>query len=178
MAADLECYHARRASLKDVTEHGCGAVTHMTAPGMCAFARDLVEAAHRVGAAAAVKVSDFGLGVVCAGWSKAEVKKCDRHGLALFQRLTPQLFREHFEIEQTPQLRSLQEKAWKALDARTRREFVLCSLAAMDARVKSMYNETHPAFMRFLDKHRAAADRRRRRSTKGEGGVEGSSSSV
>lgn len=178
MAAERECYQARRASLKEVTERGCGAVTHMTAPGMCAFARDLVEAAHRVGASAAVKVSDFGLGVVCAGWSNAEMKKYDRHGLALFQRTTPRLFQDHFEFEQKPQLRTLQEKAWKALDARTRREFVLCSLASMDGRVKSLYNETHPAFLRFVDKHREAEGRRQRRSTKGGGVVEGSSSSV
>ena len=54
---------------------------------------------------------DFGLGIVCLGWTPEGLKANAHRGLALFKELTAPLFREHFDVEFKPQLGLLQEAA-------------------------------------------------------------------
>ena len=179
---DPEQCVAQRGVLADAERDG-GGLTHMTAASMCIFARDLVEAALRAGASAvALQGRNCGIGIICAGWSKAEAAKYEAHGLSLFQRATADMFRSHFEIEHAPQLRIMQARAWKALGVQLKREFIVCALAGMDSRARRAYTETHPEFTRFLERQRARAGRRRERARTPEEPLlareEGSSSSA
>jgi hypothetical protein len=161
---DPEQCVAQRGVLADVERDG-GGLTHMTAASMCLFARDLVEAARRAGASAvALQGRNCGIGIICAGWSRSEAAKYDAHGLSLFQRVTADMFRSHFEIEHAPQLRIMQTRAWKALGVQLKREFIVCALAGMESRARRAYTETHPDFTRFLAAQRERAVRRRART--------------
>ena len=62
------------------------------------------------------------------------------------------MFREHFEVEFTPQLGLLQEEAWRLLDAKTKREFMMCAISGTDGRVRGLYSENHPAFVLLLER--------------------------
>ena len=143
--------------MADIHKGGWSAVTHMTADDMCAFARDLFDAAHNTGSGAARMVHDFGLGIVCLGWTPDGVEANAHRGLALFKELTAPLFKEHFEVEFKPQLGLLQEAAWKLLDARAQREYMMCAISGTDGRVRGLYNENHPAFVLLLEKQTAPA---------------------
>ena len=173
-----QAYEAKRVDIAEVTAGGWSAVTHMTTSDMCAFARDLVDAARRPGAAAAVRVNDFGIGIVCLGWTKESVRAHEHCGLALFQDVTAHLFRAHFEIVHTPQLRGLQGAAWRVLDSRTKRDFIMAAIAGAESRVRGAYTETHPGFVKFVERQRRLCRGvGGRRPASGGGGGEGSEGS-
>jgi hypothetical protein len=82
---NVKVYPAVRVKLAEVHKGGWSAVTHMTSDDMCAFARDLFDAAHNTGSGAARMVHDFGLGIVCLGWTPEGLKANAHRGLALFK---------------------------------------------------------------------------------------------
>lgn len=183
---DVKVYPAVKVKLAEVHKGGWSAVTHMTADDMCAFARDLFDAAHNTGSGAARMVHDFGLGIVCLGWTPQGIKANAHRGLALFKELTAGLFREHFEVQFKPQLGLLQEEAWRLLDAKTKREFMMCAISGTDGRVRGLYTENHPAFVLLLERQTVQGKKGRsvspwvskKRAREGEGGSEASASSA
>jgi hypothetical protein len=82
---NVKVYPAVKVKMAEVHKGGWSAVTHMTADDMCAFARDLFDAAHNTGSGAARMVHDFGLGIVCLGWTPEGIKANAHRGLALFK---------------------------------------------------------------------------------------------
>ena len=161
--------------MAEVHKGGWSAVTHMTADDMCAFAHDLIEAAHNTGAGAARMVNDFGLGIVCLGWTPEGLKANEHRGLALFKELTAPLFREHFKVEYRPQMGVLQEAAWRLLDSQTKRKYMMCALAGADGRVRGLYTETHPGFVLLQKRSPPAKAAPKKRPMEEEGGSSASS---
>ena len=82
---NVKIYPAVKVKMADVHKGGWSTVTHMTADDMCAFAKDLFDAAHTTGSGAARMVHDFGLGIVCLGWTPEGLKANVHRGLALFK---------------------------------------------------------------------------------------------
>ena len=130
---------------------GWCAVTHMPAKAMCEFARHLVEAAQRPGAAAAVRVNDFGIGIVCLGTPHGVGGTHEQLGLALFKGVTAALFQEHFEEVGCAQLHALQDAAWCGLDTGTKRRFITSALVIADAGLGQSFTAAHPAFAELLE---------------------------
>lgn len=159
---NVKVYPAKRVSVNAVDESGWSVKTHMTADDMCIFARDLLQAAHTTGDGAARIIHDFGIAIVCLGWTPEGIKQHEHKGLALFREASAALFREHFEVKHVPQLGLLQEAAWQLLDAKTRREFIMRALSGDDGRTKGVYNENHPAFVRLLQQQTVAKGGRKR----------------
>jgi hypothetical protein len=84
-------------------------------------------------------------------------------------------------VEFKPQLGLLQEEAWRLLDAKTKREFMMCAISGTDGRVRGLYSENHPAFVLLLERQTAPAAKRgvpvvaKKRPREGEGGSSASS---
>ena len=159
---NVKAYPAKRVSVKTVDESGWAVKTHMTSDDMCLFARDLLEAAHTTGDGAARMIHDFGIAIVCLGWTPEGLKQHEHKGLALFRETSATLFREHFEVMHSPQLGLLQEAAWRLLDTKTKREYIMRALAGSDGRNKGLYTENHPAFVRLLQQQTVAKGGRKR----------------
>ena len=70
------------------------------------------------------------------------------------------LFREHFDVECKPQLGLLQEAAWRLLDAKTKREYMMCAISGTDGHARGLYTENHPAFVLLLERQTAPAAKR------------------
>jgi hypothetical protein len=179
---NVKVYPAVKVKMSEVHKGGWSTVTHMTSDDMCAFARDLFDAAHNTGSGAARMVHDFGLGIVCLGWTPEGIKANAHRGLALFKELTAALFREHFDVTFKPQLGLLQEAAWRLLDAKTKREYMMCAISGADGPVRRLYTENHPAFVLLLERQTAPAAKRgvpavapKKRAREGEGGSSASS---
>ena len=81
-----------------------------------------------------------------------------------------------------PQLGLLQEAAWRLLDAKTKREYMMCAISGADGPVRRLYTEHHPAFQLLLERQTAPAAKRgvpvvapKKRPREGEGGSSASS---
>jgi len=151
---------AVKVNIADVHKSVWSVTTHLTADDMCALARDLFEAARRRGTGAARIVDGLGFGFTCLGWTPEGLKKHSHEGFALFKELTAYLFAEHFDVVSKPQLGLLQEAAWRLLDSRTRREYMLCAISGCDGRARALYNENTPAFVLLLEKQTASSGKR------------------
>ena len=158
---------AVKLRMADIHRAAWSATTHMTADDMCAFARDLFDAAHRAGLGAARMVDGMAIGITCLGWTPEGLKKHTHEGLALFKEVTAQLFQEHFEVSFKPQLGLLQEEAWRLLDARAKREYMMCAISGCDGPVRNLYNEHHPAFVLLLERQAAPAGGKRKAAARG-----------
>lgn len=59
-----------------------------------------------------------------------------------------------------PQLGLLQVAAWRLLDAKTKREYMMCAISGTDGPLRRLYTENHPAFQLLLERQTTPAAKR------------------
>jgi hypothetical protein len=122
----------------------------LTTEDLCAFARDILDAARGTGCGTARRLqNDFTLRVFNAGWSRGAFERHEEAGFGCFAESTKDLFVRFFEVQTAEQLDAAQRRGWECLGSALRERFIHAGIARTLFR-GSEYDEHHADFLKVV----------------------------